>query len=64
MDMIETLNSLTGRVCLDPTLLFTFACDTSRRCHIYKLYKEYAPRRVRGLSFGVRIVNEWNNIPS
>ena len=61
-DMIETLKILTGRVRLDPTLLFTFVSDTSRRGHIYKLYK-HAPRRVREQSFGICIMNEWNNLP-
>ena len=62
--MIETLTILTGIVKLDPTLFFTFACNTSRHGHIYKLYKEHAPRRVREQSLGVCIVNEWNNLPS
>ena len=55
--MIETLKILTGRVRLDTTLFFTFACDMSRRGHIYKLYKEHAPTRVRDQSLGVRIMN-------
>ena len=42
----------------------TFACDTSRCGHIDKLYKEHVPRQVRKQSFGVRNVNEWNNLPS
>ena len=37
--------------------------NSSRRGHIDKLYK-HAPRRVREESFGVHIVNEWNNLPS
>ena len=49
---------------MDPTLFFIFACDTSRRGHIYKVYKEHATMRVRGQSSGVCHVNEWNNIPS
>ena len=54
---------LTGRVRLDPTLFFTLASDTSRHGHIYKLYKQHAPRRVREQLFGICIMNEWNNLP-
>ena len=61
--MIETFKILTGRVRLDPTFLFTFVSDTFRCGHIDKLYKQHAPRRVREQSFGIRIVNEWNNLP-
>ena len=62
-NMIETFKIITGRVRLDPTLFFTFVSDTSRHGHIYKLYKQHAPRRVRVQSFGIRIMNEWNNLP-
>ena len=62
-DMIETFNILTGSVRLDPTLFFTFVSNTSRRGHIYQLYKQHMPRRVREQSFGIHIVNEWNNLP-
>ena len=61
--MIETLKIITGRVRLDHTLFFTFVSDTSRHGHIYKLYNQHAPRRVRVQSFGIRIMNEWNNLP-
>ena len=62
--MVDTLNILTGGVRLDRTLLFTFSTDSSTRGHNYKLYKQHAPRRVREQSFGVCIVNEWNDLPS
>ena len=62
-NMIETLTIITGRVRLDHTLFFTFASDTSRHGHIYKLYNQHAPRRVRVQSFGIRIMNEWHNLP-
>ena len=61
-NMIETLKIITGRVRLDHTLFFTFVSDTSRHGHINKLYNQHAPRRVRVQSFGIRIMNEWNNL--
>ena len=48
---------------LDHTLFFTFVSDTSRHGHIYKLYNQHAPRRVRVQSFGICIMNELNNLP-
>ena len=62
-NMIETLKIITGRVRLDHTLFFIFVSDTSRHGHIYKLYNQHAPRRVRVQSFGIRIMNELNNLP-
>ena len=62
-NMIETFKIITGRVRLDHTLFFTFVSDTSRHGHIYKLYNQHAPRRVRVQSFGIRIMNEWNSLP-
>ena len=62
--MIKTYKILTAGVRLDRTLFFTFSSDTSTRGHIYQLYKQHAPRRVREQSFGVCIVNELNNLPS
>ena len=60
-NMIETFKIITGRVRLDHTF-FTFVSDTSRHGHIYKLYNQHAPRRVRVQSFGIRIMNELNNL--
>ena len=62
-DMIDTLKIITGRVRLDPIQFFTFVTDTSRRGHIYELYKQHAPRRVREPSIDIRIMNAWNNLP-
>ena len=60
---IETLKIITGRVRLDHTLFFTFVSDPSRHGHIYTLYNQHAPRRVRVQSFGICIMNELNNLP-
>ena len=62
-NMTETFKIITGRVRLDHILFFTFVSDTSRHGHIYKLYNQHAPRRVRVQSFGIRIMNELNNLP-
>ena len=63
-DMIMVYQVLHDGVDMDAAKLFTIAEDRSTRGHQWKLAKPRANSRVRRNAFSVRIINEWNALPS
>ena len=63
-DMIYTYHMFNGSVDMDPTHFFMLATDVTTRGHPYKLRKPSASCRARRSAFAIRIVNDWNGLPS
>ena len=63
-DMIETYKILTGKYDPEVSNFIKLREDSYTRGHKYKIYK-YRPRlNVRKYSFCMRIVDQWNSLPS
>ena len=63
-DMIRTFQILHSELDLQPEYFFSPAQHSRTRGHQMKLNKELARSRVRRHSFSVRVVNDWNALPS
>ena len=63
-DMIFTYQILHGGVDGIPTDFLKLASDTSTRGHPLKLLKWAAQSRVRRSALAIRVVNDWNSLPS
>ena len=63
-DMIQTYKIMNRLVRLKPTTLFEPARYSSTRGHKQKLCKKKATKTQRIKSFGIRVVNDWNNLPN
>ena len=62
--MITVYQMLHSGVDLDPALFFTPATHTSAREHQWKLSKPQAISQSRQNLLSVRVVNNWNALPS
>ena len=62
--MITVFQLLHSGIDLDPAAFFTPASVTTTRGHAWKLSKPQAITRVRRNAFSVRVVNDWNALPS
>ena len=62
-DMIYTYQLFHGGIDADPRSFFTLA-ESSTRGHPFKIHKCPAVSRVRRSSFAIRIVNDWNSLPT
>ena len=62
--MIMAYQLLHGGVNLDPHLFFAPAASGPTRGHTWKLMKPRAETRTKKLTFGVRVVNDWNTFPA
>lgn len=63
-DMITTYQLLHGGVDVNPEKFFTPAADGPTRGHPWKLRKPRAKTRVRRCALGIRIINDWNALPT
>ena len=63
-DMIFTYQVLNGAVDGIPSDFFTLATDSTTRGHPFKLLKWSAKCRVRRSALAIRVVNDWNSLPS
>ena len=63
-DMIETYKIITGRENLDREMFFTADNSSRTRGHSYKLKKPNCRLNIRKYSFGHRVVDEWNRLPT
>ena len=63
-DMIKTYQIFHSDLDLQPEAFFNPARDARTRGHQWKLSKEQAQSRVRRYCFSVRVVNDWNALPS
>lgn len=63
-DMITVYQVLRGGVHVDPSQFFSTATTTHTRGHRWKITKPRAVSRVRRNTFSVRVVNDWNALPS
>jgi len=63
-DMIRTFQIMHSELDLQPENFFSPARHSRTRGHQWKLNKELAKSRVRRHCFGVRVVNDWNALPS
>ena len=63
-DMIHVYQMLTGGVDVIATEMFTIHTGGPTRGHSLKLAKPHAASRVRQNSFAIRIINDWNGLPS
>ena len=63
-DMIAVYQLLHEGVDLDPEAFVTSATDRTTRGHAWKLKKPRAETRIRRCAFGVRVVNDWNGLPT
>ena len=61
--MIYTYQLFHGGIDIDPSSFFTLA-ESSTRGHPFKIHKCPAVSRVRRSSFAIRIVNDWNSLPT
>ena len=62
--MITVYQELRRGVDIDAARFFTTATASTTRSHQLKLLKPRAVSRVRRNAFSVRVVNEWNALPS
>ena len=63
-DMITVYQILQQKVDMNASKFFTLAKNDNTRGHQWKLQKPQAVSRVRRNAFSVRIINEWNALPS
>ena len=63
-DMIQMYQLFNGGVDLSPEEFFSTATDDRTRGHSRKVQKPRAESRPRRQSFSVRVVNDWNSLPS
>ena len=63
-DMIAVYQVLHGRLDLDPQIFFDTAIARDTRGHPWRLVKPRAVSRIRRNAFSVRVVNDWNSLPS
>ena len=63
-DMIAVFQMLHSGLDLDPAVLFTPAAKATTRGHPWKMDKPQAITRVRRNAFAVRVINDWNALPS
>ena len=62
--MIKVYQLLHGNIDQDPSQFIQLDPSTRTRGHRWKLVKPIAVTRARRAAFGVRIVNDWNSLPS
>ena len=62
-DMISVYQLFHSGVEMDPAVFFQLAPALTTRGHPWKLLKPHAATRARRNSFGVRVVNDWNQLP-
>ena len=63
-DMIAVFQLLHGGLDLDPDVFFNTAVARDTRGHPWRLVKPRAVSRIRCNAFSVRVVNDWNSLPS
>ena len=63
-DMIAVFQILHSGLDLDPAVFFTPAAKATTRGHPWKMSKPQAVTRIRRNAFAVRVVNDWNALPS
>ena len=63
-DMIFLFQMLHSGLDLDPAVFFTPAAKATTRGHPWKMNKPQAITRIRRNAFAVRVVNDWNALPS
>ena len=63
-DMIAVFQMLHSGLDLDPAVFFTPAAKATTRGHPWKMDKPQAITRVRRNAFTVRVINDWNALPS
>ena len=63
-DMIETYKILSEKYDPEVSNFINLRDDSNTRGHIYKIYKSRARLNVRKYSFCMRIVDQWNSLPS
>ena len=63
-DMIETFKILTEKENLDKKIFFQRDLDSRTRGHKFKLKKPSSRLDIRKYSFGHRVVDDWNGLPS
>jgi len=62
-DLIETYKIITGKECIDPQHLFTFANPPyGLQGHSLKLYKHTVRLNIRKNFFSQRIIDHWNKL--
>ena len=62
--MIRVYQILHSGVDLDPNFFFQRDRNSRTRGHPYKLVKPRAATRVRRNAFAIRIINDWNSLPT
>ena len=62
--MIFTYQLFHNGVDADPTDYFSLASGRSTRGHPFRVCKPMATCRVRRSAFAIRVINDWNSIPS
>ena len=63
-DMIMVYQVLRGVVDVDASQFFSAATTSQTRGHLWKLSKSRAVSRVRRNAFSIRVINDWNALPS
>ena len=63
-DMVQAYQMFNGGVDVKPESYFTLVTDGITRGHPFKIRKFPATSRVRRSAFAVRIVNDWNSLPT
>ena len=63
-DMITVYQLLHGAFDVDPQDLFILATERNTRGHLWRLAKPHAHTRIRRNAFSVRVINDWNSLPS
>ena len=63
-DMIFLFQMLHSELNLDPAVFFTPTVKATTRGHPWKMNKPQAITRIRRNAFAVRVVNDWNTLPS
>lgn len=63
-DMIMTYQLFHGGLDLDPQVFFDTSVARDTRGHPWRLVKPRAVSRIRCNAFSVRVVNDWNSLPS
>ena len=63
-DMIAVFQLLHGGMDLDPDVFLNTAVARNTRGHPWRLVKPRAVSRIRRNAFSVRVVNDWNSLPS
>jgi len=62
-DMITVFQLFHEGIDMDPAVFFQLAPASTTRGHPWKLLKPHAATRARRNSFGVRAINDWNQLP-